>query len=164
VSEVLWMLVAFNLVYALLSTPAGALSDRLGRKRLIVAGWVAYAAIYLGFAVADSGRDVVALMICYGAYYGLVTGTAKAFVADLVPPALLGTAFGTYNATLGLIDLPASVIAGLLWQGVGPWQGFGPAAPFYFGAATALSAALLLAFSMREGPRHQALPSAEARS
>jgi predicted MFS family arabinose efflux permease len=78
VSQVLWMLMAFNLVYALLSTPAGALSDRFGRKRLIVAGWVVYAAIYLGFALAESGRHVVALTICYGAYYGLVTGTAKA--------------------------------------------------------------------------------------
>jgi MFS family permease len=152
VSDVLWMLVAFNLVYALLSAPAGALSDRLGRKRLIVAGWLAYAAIYLGFAVAESGRHVVALMICYGAYYGLVTGTAKALVADLVPPALLGTAFGAYNATLGLIDLPASLIAGLLWQGVGSWQGFGPSAPFYFGAGMALAAALLLAVLVREEP------------
>jgi hypothetical protein len=152
VSDVLWMLVAFNLVYALLSTPAGALSDRLGRKRLIVAGWLAYAAIYLGFAMVESGRQVVVLMICYGAYYGLVTGTAKAFVADLVPPVLLGTAFGAYNATLGLIDLPASLIAGLLWQGIGSWRGFGPAAPFYFGAATALAAALLLAVLVREKP------------
>jgi MFS family permease len=140
-------------VYALLSTPAGALSDRLGRKRIIVAGWLAYAVIYLGFALAETGRHIVVLMICYGAYYGLVTGTAKALVADLVPAPLQGTAFGTYNATLGLIDLPASMIAGLLWQGIGPWQGFGPAAPFYFGAATALAAALLLALLVREGPR-----------
>ena len=153
VSEVLWMLMAFNLVYALLSTPAGALSDRFGRKRLIVAGWIVYAAIYLGFALAESGRHVVALTICYGAYYGLVTGTAKALVADLVPAPLHGTAFGTYNATLGLIDLPASLIAGLLWQGIGPWQGFGPSAPFFFGAATALAAALLLAAFVRESPQ-----------
>jgi len=152
VSEVLWMLMAFNLVYALLSTPAGALSDRFGRKRLIVAGWLVYAAIYLGFALAESGRHIVALTICYGAYYGLVTGTAKALVADLVPASLHGTAFGTYNATLGLIDLPASLIAGLLWQGIGPWRGLGPSAPFFFGAATALAAALLLAVFVRESP------------
>jgi MFS family permease len=155
VSQVLWMLMAFNLVYALLSTPAGALSDRVGRKRLIVAGWIVYAAIYLGFGLAESGRHVVALTLCYGAYYGLVTGTAKALVADLVPAPLRGTAFGTYNATLGLVDLPASLIAGLLWQGIGPWQGFGPSAPFFFGAATALVAALLLAFLVREEPRRR---------
>jgi MFS family permease len=156
VSDVLWMLIAFNLVYALLSTPAGALSDRFGRKRLIVTGWIAYAVIYLGFAAAESGRHIVLLTICYGAYYGLVTGTAKALVADLVPEELQGTAFGTYNAALGLIDLPASVIAGLLWQGIGSWPGFGPSAPFLFGAATALSAALLLAAFVRESPRRRA--------
>jgi MFS family permease len=71
-------------------------------------------------------------------YYGLAYGTSKALVADLVPLELRGTAYGTYNATLGLIDLPASLIAGLLWQGVGP------AAPFIFGAVTALIAAVLM--------------------
>jgi MFS family permease len=143
---VLGMLAAFNLVYALLSTPAGVLSDRIGRKRVIVGGWLAYAVIYLGFAVAQDGRQIVALYVCYGAYYGLTTGTTKALLADLVPARLHGTAFGTYNATQGLLDLPASFIAGLLWQGIGSWQGYGPAAPFLFGAAAALTAAILLAW------------------
>ena len=71
-------------------------------------------------------------------------GTAKALVADLVPEALRGTAYGTYNGVLGILDLPASVIAGILWQGAGSWQGFGAAAPFYFGAGTALLAAFLM--------------------
>jgi len=144
VEGVLWTLVGFNLVYALVSTPAGALSDRIGRRRVIIAGWITYAGIYLGFALAGSGTQIVALYLCYGAYYGLTMGTAKAMVADLVPARLRGTAYGSYHALLGVIDLPASLIAGLLWQGIGPWQGFGPAAPFYFGAATALAAALLL--------------------
>ena len=144
VTGVLWMLAAFNLVYALLSTPAGSLSDRIGRKRVIVAGWLAYAAIYLGFAMARGGCQIIALYVCYGAYYGLTTGTTKALLADLVPAPLRGTAFGTYNATLGLLDLPASVIAGVLWQGVASWPGFGPAAPFFFGAAAAFVAAILL--------------------
>ena len=78
----------------------------------------------------------------YGLYYGLAYGTAKAMVADLVPPELRGTAYGTYNATLGLIDFPASLIAGLLWQGIGPWSGWGPSAPFFFGALLALIAAV----------------------
>jgi MFS family permease len=153
VSQILWMLVAFNLVYALVSTPAGALSDRVGRKRLIVAGWLVYAVIYLGLALAESGAQIVALTICYGGYYGLSYGTAKALVADLVPTELRGTAFGTYNAALGLIDLPASLIAGLLWQGLGSWQGFGASAPFLFGATAALAAALLLALLVREPER-----------
>ena len=90
------------------------------------------------------------MYVCYGAYYGLATGTTKALVADLVPAPLRGTAFGTYNAALGVLDLPASLIAGLLWQGVGSWPGFGPAAPFFFGAAAALSAAVLLALCVPE--------------
>ena len=150
VDDVLWTLLGFNLVYALVATPAGALSDRIGRRRIITAGWIAYAGIYLGFALAGSGTQIVALYLCYGAYYGLTVGTAKAMVADLVPVRLRGTAYGSYHALVGIIDLPASLIAGLLWQGIGSWQGFGPAAPFYFGAATALAAALLMMALLRD--------------
>jgi MFS family permease len=153
VDDVLWTLLGFNLVYALISTPAGALSDRIGRRRIIIAGWIAYAGIYLGFALAGSGTQIVALYLCYGAYYGLTMGTARAMVADLVPVRLRGTAYGSYNALVGIVDLPASLIAGLLWQGLGSWQGFGPAAPFYFGAATALTAALLLTVLLRDADR-----------
>jgi MFS family permease len=153
VGAVLWTLLGFNLVYALISTPAGALSDRIGRRRVITAGWLAYAAIYLGFAVAGTGTQIVLLYLSYGAYYGLATGTAKAMVADLVPIELRGTAYGSYHALLGVIDLPASLIAGVLWQGVGSWRGFGPAAPFYFGSATALTAALLFAVLLRDEPK-----------
>jgi MFS family permease len=141
---ILGMLATFNLIYALVSTPAGSLSDRVGRRRVIIGGWVAYAAIYFGFAVAGTGWQVWVLYALYGVYYGLAYGTTKAMVADLVPVELRGTAYGTYNATIGLIAFPASLIAGLLWQGVGSWQGFGPSAPFFFGAALALTAAVLL--------------------
>jgi MFS family permease len=141
---ILGMLITFNLIYSLISTPAGALSDKIGRKRIIVAGWLIYAAIYLGFALAKTGVHVWLLYAVYGLYYGLAYGSSKALVADLVPEALRGTAFGTYNGILGILDLPASVIAGVLWQGLGHWQGFGPAAPFYFGAGTALLAAILM--------------------
>ncbi|MCP5056656.1 MAG: MFS transporter [bacterium] len=150
VSDLLWTLLGFNLVYALVATPAGALSDRIGRRRLIVAGWIAYAMIYFGFALAGSSTEIVALYLCYGAYYGLTAGTAKAMVADLVPEQLRGTAYGTFHALLGIIDLPASLIAGVLWQGIGSWQGWGPAAPFYFGAATSLAAALLMMAFLRD--------------
>jgi MFS family permease len=141
---ILGMLITFNLVYTLVSTPAGSLSDRVGRRRVIIGGWLAYAVIYLGFAVARSGWQVWVLYALYGIYYGLAYGTTKAMVADLVPVELRGTAYGTYNAVLGLLDFPASLIAGLLWQGLGPWKGFGPSAPFFFGAALALTAALLM--------------------
>jgi len=142
---ILGMLVTFNAVYTLISTPAGSLSDRIGRRRLIVGGWLVYAAIYLGFALSRSGWQVWLLYACYGLYYGLAYGTAKAMVADIVPEALRGTAYGTYNAILGIIDFPASLIAGLLWRHIAP------AAPFYFGGVLALIAAVLMAFVMPRG-------------
>jgi MFS family permease len=90
-------------------------------------------------------------MAVYGVYYGMTHGVAKAFVADLVPRERRGTAYGVYSAAVGVTALPASIIAGLLWQGVGSWQGLGPSAPFLAGSALALLAAVLLA-SMRSGP------------
>ncbi len=144
VAGILGMLITFNLVYAVISTPAGALSDRIGRRTIIIGGWIAYAFIYLGFGFARAAWHVWALYALYGLYYGMAFGTAKALVADLVPLELRGTAYGTYNAILGILDFPASAIAGLLWQGIGGWQGFGPPAPFIFGGVVALLAALLL--------------------
>jgi MFS family permease len=148
---VLGMLVTFNLVYTLVSTPAGSLSDRVGRRQLIVGGWLVYAMIYLGFALVGAGWHVWVLYAIYGVYYGLAYGTTKAMVADVVPEELRGTAYGTYNAVLGILDFPASLIAGLLWQGAGVWEGFGPSAPFLFGGAMALVAALLMALVMPGG-------------
>ncbi len=134
----------FNLVYALVSSPAGALSDRIGRKRLLIGGWLAYGLIYLGLALAQAGWHVWALYALYGVYYGLTEGAAKALVADVVRPEQRGTAYGVYNAAIGLAALPASVIAGVLWDGAFGWSGFGPSAPFLFGAALALAAAGLM--------------------
>jgi MFS family permease len=145
---VLGMLITFNIIYTLVSTPAGSLSDRIDRRWVIIGGWLIYALIYLGFALVDQGWHVWALYGLYGAYYGLAYGTTKAMVADIVPAPLRGTAYGTYNAVLGMLDLPASLIAGVLWQGLGAWEGFGPSAPFLFGGALALTAALLMALVM----------------
>lgn len=145
---ILLMLVTFNLVYTLVSTPAGSLSDRIGRRRLIVGGWLVYAAIYFGFALAQQAWQVWVLYVVYGLYYGMAYGTANAMVADLVPDDLRGTAYGTYNAVIGLLAFPSSLIAGLLWQGSGSWSGFGPSAPFLFGGSLALIAALLMVIWM----------------
>jgi MFS family permease len=144
---VLAMLATFNLIYALVSTPAGSWSDRIGRRKIIIGGWVAYAIIYFGFGFAQTAWQIWMLYAVYGLYYGLAYGTAKALVADLVPSHLRGTAYGTYNATLGILDFPASAIAGVLWQGLGSWHGFGPSAPFIFGGTLALLAAAMLGFS-----------------
>jgi len=145
VTGILGMLVVFNLVYTLISTPAGVLSDRIGRRKLIVGGWLVYALIYLGFGLVSAAWQVWVLYVVYGLYYGMAFGTAKAMIADLVPDALRGTAYGTYNAILGILDFPASLIAGVLWQGAFGWKGFGAPAPFLFGAILALTAAVLMA-------------------
>lgn len=144
VSGVLGMMLIFNLTYALISTPAGALSDRVGRRKLLILGWGLYALVYLGFARASAGWHAWSLMAAYGIYYGLTEGVAKAFVADLVPSERRGTAYGVYNAAIGITAFPASLIAGLLWQGVGSWTGFGPSAPFLFGAVLATVAVVML--------------------
>jgi len=86
-----------------------------------------------------------ALYALYGVYYGMVYGTTKALIADIVAVERRGTAYGVYNAVLGLLDFPASLIAGVLWQGVGPWSGLGASAPFFFGAGAALLATVLMA-------------------
>jgi MFS family permease len=138
------MVATFALVWSLVSTPAGSLSDRIGRRRLIIGGWLVYALIYLGFGVAQTGWQVWALYAVYGIYYGLAYGTSSALIADLVPPELRGTAFGTYNAVIGLLAFPASAIAGILWQGLGTWNGLGPSAPFLFGAALGLIASVMM--------------------
>lgn len=148
VVDILIMLAVFNLIYALIATPAGSLSDRIGRRRLIIGGWLVYTAIYLGFAFAGAAWQVWLLYAAYGMYYGLSYGTASAMVADLVPPRQRGTAYGTYNAIIGILAFPSSLIAGLLWQGAGSWKGLGPSAPFLFGGILALVAALLMAYWM----------------
>jgi len=115
----------------------GALSDRLGRRPLILGGWAVYAAVYLGFAVASTEWHAWALFVVYGLYFGATEGTEKALVADLVPAARRGTAFGWFNAALGLGALPASVVFGVGWERAGS-----PAA-FLLGAAIAAAATLL---------------------
>ncbi len=145
VLQVLGMLALFNLVYSLLATPLGALSDRVDRRRFIAGGWLLYAVVYLGFGLAGAPWTYWGLWAIYGAYYALTEGVAKALVADVVQPEVRGTAYGLYNGAVGLTLLPASVLAGVLWQGVGTWAGLGPQAPFVFGAGLAVVAAGLLA-------------------
>jgi MFS family permease len=140
---ILGMLATFNLMYAVLSGPAGAWSDRVGRRRLIAGGWLLYGLLYLGFALVESAWQIWLLYGLYGIYYAAVHGTANAYIADIIPSSQRGTAYGVYNAAIGIGVLPASLIAGILWQGIGSWGGFGPAAPFIAGAALALIATAL---------------------
>lgn len=148
VLQIILMLMTFNLIYSLLAGPFGALSDKIGRRKLIISGWLAYSLVYLGFALSTTGWHIWVLFGLYGIYYALSEGAAKAFVADLVPAERRGTAYGLYNAGIALTAFPASLFAGILWQGIGPWKGFGPSAPFLFGASLALLAAILF-FSIK---------------
>ena len=130
----------FNLTSALAAIPAGRLSDRIGRRRAISYGWMIYAITYLGFALARAAWMIWVLYALYGLYYALAEGAGKALVAEIVPDANRGAAYGLYNASIGVMALPASVIAGALWSRVSP------AAPFAFGAAMALLAFVGLRF------------------
>lgn len=143
--EIFLMVAAFSAVISLSATPAGALSDLVGRRALIVLGWSIYAVIYLGFAVASARWHLWALYLGYGLYYGAFHAAANALVADLVPKELRGTAYGLFNAAVGVAALPASVLAGLLWQ----W--FGPPAPFVVGGGLALLAAILVMLALPRG-------------
>jgi MFS family permease len=142
---VMGMSLTFNAIYTVFAGPLGAWSDSVGRRRLMLIGWLAYGLVYLGFAFSKTGWQVWALFGLYGLYYAATEGAARALVADLVPPAQRGGAYGLYNAAIGITVLPASLIAGLLWQGFGAWTGFGPSAPFFFGALMALLAGFLFA-------------------
>lgn len=144
VLQTMGMLMTFTAIYAAFSGPLGALSDKVGRRKLMIGGWLAYGLVYLGFALAGAGWQIWMFFGFYGLYYAATEGAAKAFVADLVPDSQRGTAYGLFNAAIGLTALPASVIAGLLWQGIGTWAGFGPSAPFLFGACLSLMAGILL--------------------
>ncbi|MBI4639905.1 MAG: MFS transporter [Candidatus Tectomicrobia bacterium] len=139
----LW--VALHLVKMSTSFPGGVWSDHIGRKTVIIAGWIVYSAIYLGFALAQTSLHIWVLFALYGIYFGLTEGAERAFIADLVPQELQGTAYGVYHFTIGLAALPASLIMGILWDKVGV------SVAFAFGAVLSLVAAFLLGVMVREG-------------
>jgi MFS family permease len=122
---------AFNLVAALISYPAGALSDTWGRRDILLASFVVFLIAYLGFALTRNVLLVAALFVFYGLYQGIFRAVGKSFASDFVPEQLRASAVGWYNTTVGLLQLVASVVAGLLWDRIGH------AAVFYYGAAFA---------------------------
>ena len=140
---------ALHVVKAASSVPGGSLSDRLGRKPLIVAGWLLYAAVYVLFGRATETWHAWALFLVYGLYFGLTEGVEKALVADLVPAARRGAAFGWYNLAIGLGALPASVLFGMVWDRYGAGPAFGVGAVLAVAAAGGLL--MLVPSSMHPG-------------
>lgn len=139
---ILW--VVLHISKSLSATPGGILSDRLGRKDVIIAGWLLYSAVYWAFAWAETPGMIWLLFAIYGLFYGLTEGGERALVADLVQPHLRGTAYGLYNFSIGISTLPASLLMGLLWEKVSPKAAFG------FGATLALLAAILLWLALKK--------------
>lgn len=138
---------AFNATYALLSVPAGMLADRFGPKKMILCGFVLFAMVYAGFALATSVWQIAGLFISYGLYMGVADGVQRAYLATLIRAEQKATGFGLYHMVVGLAILPASLIAGFLWDRVAP------AAPFAFGAMMATLAALAFVWLIRKDAR-----------
>ena len=144
-APILWALL--NIVKSASNIPGGILSDRLGRKPLLVAGWLLYAAVYFAFGRAHLSWHAWALFGIYGIFFGLTEGTERALVTDIVPATRRGTAFGWYNLTVGLGALPASIVFGALWDR------YSSRVAFDFGATLALAAALGIAMISVRTPR-----------
>ncbi|MFH1774735.1 MAG: MFS transporter, partial [Methanobacteriota archaeon] len=134
----------FNVVYAIFAMPAGMLSDRLPRKHIITLGYALFGFTCIGFMFAKTTLHILLFFALYGIYYAFMEGTQKAYIAGLVPAEARGTAFGVFHTILGIAALPASLIAGALWQYLGA------SATFLYGALLAFLAAVLLTFSIQE--------------
>jgi MFS family permease len=138
-ATVILQYLVYNAVYALGSFPLGRLSDRVGRKALLVLGYITYGIVYLGFAIA-SPLQLWGLFATYGIFSALTDGVEKALVSDIAPTDVRATLIGLHATFTGIGLLPASIVAGLLWNSLGPSY------PFYFGGAMGLLAALALWF------------------
>ncbi len=141
--QTIWLYFIYNLIASLLSIPLGGLSDRVGRKRLLVGGYSLFALAYLGFGLAQNAWQLIASFVLYGVYTAMTTGVERAFIAQIAPQNLKGTMLGLHGTLVGVALLPASLIAGLLWNGLGP------AAPFMLGAGLAIMAAFALGLLFR---------------
>jgi len=141
---VLGLYLAFNLSYALFSYPAGRISDRFGRRRVIVPGYLFYALVYFLLAFSKSTAHFLAIFILYGLYMALTEGVEKALVSDLARPEIKASALGVHATLVGIGLFPASALGGWLWNAISP------RATFYFGSAMGVAGALGMAFVLRE--------------
>ena len=141
--SVILLYLIYNASASVLAIPMGKLSDRIGRKKLLVPGYLVFALVYLGFALAFSKPFMIVIFALYGVYTAMITGVERAYIAEISPPELKGTMLGLHATIVGVALLPASIIAGFLWD----W--FGAPVPFAFGACLALAASVILFFLMK---------------
>jgi MFS family permease len=140
---VIMLYLAYNVSYGLLSYPAGRLSDKVGRRKLLVLGYFVYSLVYFAFARVQSQSTLWYLFIVYGVYIAFTEGVEKALLTDIAPSNLRGTVIGLHATLVGIALLPASFIAGTLWEKIGP------SSPFYFGSFMGLIASIGLLFILR---------------
>lgn len=137
-TNVVLLYLAYNLTAALLSVPFGRLSDKIGRKKVLVAGYLTFTAVYMGFAFVKDAFSLIAIFVLYGFFTAMTAGVERALISEIAPPDLKGTMLGMQSTLVGFALLPASIIAGLLWNA------FGPVATFAFGAFMSLCASVIL--------------------
>jgi len=142
-ASVILMYLTYNIVYGIFAYPIARLSDKIGKKKILVAGYFFYGLVYLGFAFFNSAQMIWVLFAVYGLYIGFTEGVEKALVADIAPEELKATAIGLHATLVGIGLLPASLLAGLLWKIIGP------AAPFYFGGIMGVISSVGLWFILK---------------
>jgi MFS family permease len=137
-----------NTVAVLVSVPFGIISDRIGKEKVLITGYMIYAGVYYGFGVTTGTGVIIALFALYGLYSATTDSIQKAYISDMIGSNKKGTGLGIYNALLGITLLPASLIAGILYDKVNS------KVPFFFGAATAFVSAILMFVFITAGKRH----------
>lgn len=142
-SDTILLYFIYNLTASLLAIPCGKLSDKVGRKRLLVGGYLTFSIVYFGFAFCETKPLLILIFVIYGIYTAMTAGVERAFIAEIAPSQLKGTMLGLHSTLAGIALLPASVIAGFLWDSVGV------AGPFVYGGMMSLLAALILAFRLK---------------
>lgn len=150
-SEVMLLYLIFNVSASILAIPAGRLSDRFGRSRILIPGYLIYGLVYLGFALLTSKASLLILFVAYGAYTAFISGAERALIAEASPADYKGTVLGIYGMLQGFGLLLSSMIAG------GMWNVWGPDAPFWFGGVLGIVSALLIAVILRSGKRRKAM-------
>ncbi len=137
-SDTILLYFLYNVTASALAIPCGKLSDKIGRKRVLVWGYLTFSLVYFGFAFCNTKLMMALIFVIYGGYTAMTAGAERAFIVEAAPPQLIGTMLGLHSMLAGIALLPASVIAGLLWDGIGA------AAPFIFGGGLSLLSAVIL--------------------